>query len=92
MVISSSGAAAPPMTAVLGIKPTPILQAPMMTKVNTKVFLRPIESPKWPKTAAPIGRDRKAAANVPSEAIVAISGLRFGKNTWGGNTSAAAVP
>jgi hypothetical protein len=41
--------------------------------------------------AAPIGRARNALANVPIDAIVAIVGLRPGKNTVG-NTSAAAVP
>ena len=90
MVISSSGAATP-MVSVLGMRPTPTLQAPMITSVNSSAFLRPMRSPKWPNTAAPSGRDRNAAANVPREAIVAISGLRCGKKTTG-NTRAAAVP
>ena len=63
----------------------------MISSVATSVFFRPSRSPKYPKTAAPSGRDRKAVANVAIEATVASVGLRRGKNT-AGNTSAAAVP
>lgn len=85
-----SGAAAP-ITPELGTRPTHTVDTPMISSVATRVFLRPSRSPKYPNTAAPRGRDRKAVANVPIEAIVAPEGLRCGKNTIG-NTSAAAVP
>ena len=64
---------------------------PMIIKVAISVDLRPSRSPKWPKNAAPTGRDRNAAAKVAIEATVAIVVPRCGKNTLG-NTSAAAVP
>lgn len=63
----------------------------MISNVATRVALRPRRSPKWPKTAPPTGRETKAAAKVPIEAIVAIVWLRLGKNTVG-NVKAAAVP
>ncbi|BBX72502.1 hypothetical protein MSHI_04080 [Mycobacterium shinjukuense] len=85
-----SGAAAP-MAAVLGTRPTATVDTAMISSVATRVFFRPSRSPKCPNTAAPTGRDRKAVANVPIEAIVATAGPRCGKNTVG-KTSAAAVP
>lgn len=63
----------------------------MMSRVATRVFLRPSRSPKWPNTAAPMGREKNAAAKVASEETVAIAGPMFGKNTCG-KISAAAVP
>ena len=80
-----------PMLAVLGISPTPTVAAPISSSVTTSVCLRLIRSPKCPNTAAPTGRARNAAANAPSDAVVAITWPRSGKNTVG-NTSAAAVP
>ncbi len=41
--------------------------------------------------AAPSGREKNAAANVANDAMVAIAGLKCGKNTVG-KTRAAAVP
>ena len=79
------------MAVVLGTRPTVTVDTAMISSAATRAFLRPRWSPKCPKTAAPTGRDRNAAPNVPIEAIVATAGLRCGKNT-AGNTSAAAVP
>ncbi|COZ47603.1 Uncharacterised protein [Mycobacterium tuberculosis] len=90
MVVRISGAAAP-MATVVGTSPTVTVARPMINSVATRVFLRPRRSPKYPKTAAPNGRDRNATANVPIEATAATVGSRCGKNTVG-NTSAAAVP
>ena len=80
-----------PIAAVLGTRPTLTVDTAMISSVAIRVFLRPSRSPKYPKTAAPTGRDRNAVANVAIEATVATVGLRRGKNTVG-NTSAAAVP
>ena len=53
--------------------------------------LRPCRSPKWPKTAPPMGRATNPTATVANEASVAASGLNLAeKKTWG-NTIAAAV-
>ena len=68
-----SGAAAP-MAAVVGTRPTVTVDTAMISSAATSAFLRPRWSPKYPKTAAPIGRDRNAAPNVPIEAIVATAG------------------
>jgi hypothetical protein len=64
---------------------------PIISSVATNVAFLPKRSPKCPKTAAPSGREKKAAANVPNDAIVAIVDPRCGKNTVG-KTRAAAVP
>jgi hypothetical protein len=64
---------------------------PVSNRVRTSIDLRPIRSPKWPMTAAPMGRTRKPAANADREARVAASGEASGKNKRG-NTIAAAVP
>jgi len=42
---------------------------------------RPMRSPSGPNTMPPIGRTRKAAANVPKVAISCADGLLDGKNT-----------
>jgi hypothetical protein len=49
-----------------------------------------MRSPKWPNSAEPIGRARKAMANVASEASVAEVGSVAGKKSRG-KTSTAAV-
>ena len=64
---------------------------PMMSRVHTRVRLRPSRSPKWPKMTDPTGRAKNATAKVANDAIVAVAGVWPGKNKWG-NTSAAAVP
>ena len=64
---------------------------PMSTSVVTSVALRPIRSPKWPKTAAPTGRAAKPTNSVLKDRSVPASGELDGKNSFG-NTSAAAVP
>ncbi len=77
--------------AVPGSNPTPIVEKPISSSVIISVCLRPMRSPKCPKTTAPTGRATNAVAKLASDATVAIAGPRCGKNTVG-NTSAAAVP
>ncbi|GAA3093264.1 hypothetical protein GCM10020001_005920 [Nonomuraea salmonea] len=67
------------------------VEPPVSSSDRTSIDLRPIRSPKWPMTAAPIGRTMKPAANADREASVAASGSDSGKKSRG-NTSAAAVP
>jgi hypothetical protein len=64
---------------------------PMRTSEKTNIFLRPIRSPKWPKTIAPAGREKKATPKVANAARVPDNGLSDGKNATP-NTRAAAVP
>ena len=66
------------------------VDTPIVSSAATSVVLRPIRSPKWPKSAEPIGLARKAMANVASEASVAEAGSDAGKNSLG-KTSTAAV-
>ena len=42
---------------------------PMIRIVTRKVYLRPIMSPRRPKTSAPNGRTRKPAAKASSDAM-----------------------
>ena len=63
---------------------------PIVSSAATSVVLRPMRSPKCPKSADPIGRARNAIANVASDASVADAGSDAGKNSRG-NTSTAAV-
>ena len=53
---------------------------PISTSEKTSIFLRPIRSPKWPKTMAPAGRETKATPKVANAARVPDSGLSVGKN------------
>ena len=64
---------------------------PMMSRVVTRVFLRPRRSPKWPKSTAPKGRKTKATPKVATAAHVAADEPREGKKS-GPKTRAAAVP
>ena len=41
---------------------------PMMTSVSRSICLRPMRSPKWPKTSPPIGRAKKPTAKVAKAA------------------------
>ena len=62
----------------------------MVSKEATSVFLRPILSPKWPNSAEPNGRAKKASASVESDSKIATEGLLLSKN-WVLNTSTAAA-
>ena len=62
----------------------------MVSSEATRVFLRPILSPKWPNSAEPMGRAKKASASVESDRIVATWGSLLSKN-WVLNTSTAAA-
>ena len=87
---ASSAGAASPTDAYPGSTPTTNVDKPMVDKASTSVFLRPILSPKWPKSADPMGRAMNAIANVASDAKVEVAGSFDGKNSRG-NTSTAAV-
>ena len=63
----------------------------MPIREMTSIFLRPIRSPKWPKTTPPTGRAKNPTPKVANDSSVAINGVCSGKNSFG-NTSAAAVP
>jgi hypothetical protein len=62
----------------------------MVSRAATSVALRPMRSPKWPNTAEPTGRAKKAMAKVASDCSVAAAASPAGKNSLG-NTSTAAV-
>ncbi|MCY1187050.1 hypothetical protein D9M73_279810 [compost metagenome] len=65
---------------------------PIMIRVITRVFLRPILSPRWPKMMPPSGRAMKPDHSVTKDSSVARPGsMSPGKNTLP-NTSAAARP
>ncbi len=62
----------------------------MVSSARTSVFLRPMRSPKCPKSAEPTGRARNAMPKVASEASVDEAGSEAGKKSLG-KTSTAAV-
>ncbi|MNY73029.1 hypothetical protein D3C86_2117080 [compost metagenome] len=62
----------------------------MVSSAATSVALRPMRSPKWPNTAEPTGRAKKAMAKVASDCKVAAAASPAGKNSLG-KTSTAAV-
>jgi len=68
----------------------PTVDKPMVDSAITSVVLRPMRSPKWPKSAAPTGRPKNAMPKVASDCRVAVAGLDAGKNSLG-KTSTAAV-
>ena len=80
-----------PTCSNVGRRPIRNVTPPMRRRVITSIDLRPIRSPKCPKTTPPIGRATKATPNVANDASVAASGFNSGKNSFG-NMSAAAVP
>ena len=56
------------------------VDAPMITMVTRKVYLRPIMSPRRPKTSAPNGRTMKPAAKASSAKMKAVLGSVPAKN------------
>ncbi|MCY1240774.1 hypothetical protein D9M72_536360 [compost metagenome] len=73
-----------------GSMPMRNVAEPISTSVSTRVFLRPILSPRWPKTTAPKGRATYATPKVAKEAIRATVGSPAGKKILE-KTSDAAV-
>ncbi|MCY1560456.1 hypothetical protein D9M68_975890 [compost metagenome] len=61
---------------------------PIISRLTTSTFLRPIRSPRMPKTTPPSGRARKPAAKVPSASSVAMKGSAALKKSLS-NTSTA---
>src|SRR5207237_5103337 len=88
--IASSSGAARPIVAYVGSVPIATVEIPIVSSAATSVVLRPMRSPKWPKTAEPIGRATKAIAKVASDARTAVAGSEEGKNRRG-ETSTAGV-
>ena len=88
--VASRSGAATPMLAYVGSTPIATVEMPIVRSAATSVVLRPMRSPKWPKSAEPIGLARNAIANVASDARVAEAGSEAGKNNRG-NTRTAAV-
>ena len=72
--------AAMPMEAYDGSTPTMKVDTPMIRMVTRKVYLRPIMSPRRPKTNAPKGRTRKPAAKASSAKMKAAPASRPLKN------------
>ena len=66
------------------------VETPMVERAMTRVVLRPMRSPKWPKRAEPMGRAKNAMPKVASEARRAVAGSDAGKKS-AGKTSTAAV-
>ena len=65
---------------------------PMIISDVTSIDLRPMRSPKWPKTMPPSGRAAKPTAKVPkADERADQPARRSGKNS-SPKTSAAAVP
>ena len=78
-----------PICSNVGRSPIRKVAPPIRRRVVTSMDLRPIRSPRWPKTAPPMGRAKKPTPNVAKDARVPASGSNRGKNSFG-NTSAAA--
>ena len=78
------------MRSYVGSSPIATVETPIVSSAATSVVLRPIRSPKCPKSAEPIGRARNAIPNVASEFSVAVVGSEVGKKSRG-NASTAAV-
>ncbi len=68
----------------------PTVDTPMVSSAATSVALRPMRSPKCPKTAEPMGRARKASAKVARDCNDAVFLSTVGKYSLG-KTSTAAV-
>src|ERR671937_1281932 len=64
---------------------------PINKRVAIRVDLRPMRSPRWPKSAPPKGRATKPTRKVNRDRRVPTSGTDSGKKTLG-KTSAAIVP
>ncbi len=70
----------------------PVVARPIMMRVITRVVLRPMRSPRWPKMMPPRGRAMKPDQSVAKDSRVATPGsMSAGKNTLP-KTSAAARP
>jgi hypothetical protein len=67
------------------------VETPMVESAMTRVVLRPMRSPKWPKRVEPMGRAKNAMPKVAREARRAEAGSDAGKKS-AGKTRTAAVP
>ncbi len=80
-----------PMLRYVGSAPMATVESPMVESAITSVVLRPMRSPKWPKSAEPMGLARNAMPKVASEARRAEAGSDAGKKS-AGKTKTAAIP
>jgi hypothetical protein len=80
-----------PMLSKVGSTPIKAVAIPMISSDVTSIALRPILSPKWPKTSPPKGLAAKPTAYVEAEASLPAVSLNSGKKS-AGKMSAAAVP
>jgi hypothetical protein len=62
---------------------------PIVSSDATRVPLRPILSPKWPKMIEPIGRATNAAPKAANELSSAVVSSAFGKKSFGKTRTAA---
>ncbi len=69
--------------------PMTMVDIPMVSSDATRVVLRPTRSPKWPKSAEPIGRAKNASPKVASEESIAVVGSVAGKKRCGKTNTAA---
>jgi hypothetical protein len=72
------------------MQPISTVATPMVRSEATRVPLRPMRSPKCPKTIEPTGRAMKATPKTAKEASLATAGSSLAKKMVG-NTSTAAV-
>ncbi|GAA0999134.1 hypothetical protein GCM10009563_24310 [Subtercola frigoramans] len=89
MTVSRMGAQRP-IEAYVGRNPMSTVAMPMVRSDATRVFLRPIRSPKCPKMIEPMGRATNATPKTANEVSRPTLGSVVGKNSFG-NTSTAAV-
>ncbi len=71
-----------PIWSYVGSNPIAAVPTPISNNVTIRIDLRPIRSPKWPKTIPPSGRARNPTENVAKTAIVPINGSSLGKKSW----------
>ena len=62
---------------------------PVVSSAATNVALRPMRSPKCPKTTDPTGRAKKASAKVAKDCSTALVGSLAGKKCFGKTRTAA---
>jgi hypothetical protein len=72
-----------------GKTPMRNVESPMVVSAMTSVFFRPARSPKWPKSAPPIGRAKNAIPKVASDARTDVAGSVAGKKSFGKTNTAA---
>jgi len=70
-----------PIRSYVGSSPIAAVPPPISSSVTIRIDLRPILSPKWPKTIPPRGRATNPTENVAKTAIVPVRGSSLGKKS-----------